>query len=257
MSNNSTTKAKWFKYVKDDNKDGIKRLLEEGVDIDTRGREQVTALMYALEKGHIDMVKLLIEKGADMNAQDTWGHTVLMCASDIATARLLIEEGADINFQNKYGGTALLFFVSVNKHIDMVRLLIEKGADTNIQNTGGYTALMSASMTGRTDVVKLLIENGADIFIEDKDGKTALDYSDTHEIRKILLKIKEKRNENSGQELAIGYEKMTRQSAKPGTGPANLIRKFAGIQSPRGYKKNRHGGSRKRRTTRRTRKRRL
>ena len=128
---------------------------------------------------------------------------------------------------------------------------------TNIQNTGGYTALMRASEMGRTDVVKLLIENGADIFIENKDGKTALDCAKNNEIRKILLKIKEKRNENSGQELAIGYEKMTGQSAKPGTGPANLIRKFAGIQSPRGYKKNRHGGSRKRQASRRTRKRRL
>ena len=66
-----------------------------------------------------------------------------------------------------------------------------------------------------------------------------------------IEKLIDKEREASGQELAIGYEKMTGQSAKPGTGPANLIRKFAGIQSPRGYTKNSHGGSRKKRAVQR------
>ena len=60
-----------------------------------------------------------------------------------------------------------------------------------------------------------------------------------------IEKLIDKEREASGQEFAIGYEKMTGQSARPGTGPANLIKKFAGINSPRGYKNNRHGGSRK------------
>jgi len=194
MSNISNAKAKWFKYVKDGNKDGIKRVLEEeDIDIDVR---------------------------------DVGGNTALIISSA---------------YEDK----------------EIVRLLVEKGANINDQNDYGDTALMIASYEGRTEIVKFLVEKGADINHQNKDGKTALDLAKDPEIKKMLLKAQEKRNEKSGQELAIGYEKMTGQSAKPGRGPANLIRKFAGIQSPRGYKKNRHGGSRKRRVGRRTRKRRL
>jgi hypothetical protein len=127
---------------------------------------------------------------------------------------------------------------------EIVKLLVEKGAKLDIKNKDGDTALIDASSTGGTEIVKLLVEKGAKLDIKNKDGKTALDLAKDPEIKKMLLKAQEKRNEKSGQEFAIRYENMTGQSAKPGTGPANLIRKFAGIQSPRGYKKNRHGGRR-------------
>jgi serine/threonine-protein phosphatase 6 regulatory ankyrin repeat subunit B len=171
--------------------------------------------MLASYKGHIEIAKLLLEKGASLDIQNTNGNTALIRASS-------------------YG------------HTEIVEILIQKGAKLDIQDINFYnTALMFASYRGHTEIVRLLVKKGADIYIEDKRGKTALDYAKNNEIKKILLKAKEERNERSGQEFAIGYEKMTGQSARPGTGPANLIKKFAGINSPRGYKNNRHGGSRK------------
>ncbi len=59
----------------------VKRLIEEGADVNARDRVGETALMGASWNGHTEVVKLLIEAEADINAQDNWGHTALKLAS--------------------------------------------------------------------------------------------------------------------------------------------------------------------------------
>jgi ankyrin repeat protein len=265
---------KFFEFVVNGNIDGVKKLLKEGVDINVQNkygyREHFgyTGLLLATSYGRTEVVRLLVEMGADINFKNKDGDTALILAvvyrrNEIVS--FLVENGADINVQNKIGNTALIIGSLKNGYTEIVRLLLEKGADINLQNKDGETALIRASMEARRETVRLLLEKGADINLQNKDGKTAIDLAGKTaieigkgpEIRKILLKAKEERNERSGQELAVAYEIKTGQSAKPGTGPAEQIKKFAGIQSPRGYKKTRNGGSRKRRATRRNRTRRL
>ena len=53
----------------------VRRLLEEGADVNVKDDRGSTALMYASEEGHVETVKLLLEKGADVNAKDNDGGT--------------------------------------------------------------------------------------------------------------------------------------------------------------------------------------
>ena len=93
---------------------------------------------------------------------------------DLEVAKLLLEKGADINFQNTIGDTAL-HCACVWGHLDVVKLLLEKGADIEIKNVNGETTLHRASNDDPIEgnmstyietylaVVKLLIEKGANV----------------------------------------------------------------------------------------------
>ena len=82
----------------------VKRLIEEGVDINARDNEGHTTLMYAAGYGHTEVAKLLIEEGADINARDNEGTTALLIASKygwLEVAQLLIGVGADANARTR------------------------------------------------------------------------------------------------------------------------------------------------------------
>ena len=96
-----------------------------------------TTLMSASLEGHLEVTKLLIEEGVDVNAQDNEGWTALMYASGAG-----LKDRKDVN-------------------PEVVPLLIKAGADVNAQDNKGYTALKWASREGHTDIVKLLKEAGA------------------------------------------------------------------------------------------------
>ena len=105
-------------------------------------------LIDAAVVGDVAKVKKLIAEGADVNAKDNFGQTVLMwaaCRGHIEIAKLLIESGADVNAKDSTGDTALIFAASEG-HLETVKILIESGADVNAKNmTGGVTALKLAA----------------------------------------------------------------------------------------------------------------
>src|SRR6188768_4382820 len=82
----------------------VKKLLDEGVDVNTKFRYDATALIYACDHGHLEVVKVLLERGADMGVKDTfYGFTPLALATGPAQkkkpehfeiAKLLIQKGA-------------------------------------------------------------------------------------------------------------------------------------------------------------------
>ena len=154
-------------------------------------------LFSAAESGDLAKVKLLTEKGADVNAVATGdvergaafeieGGTVLMMASGLGhldIVKFLVEKGADVNARatgDLEGGTALMYASGLGQ-LDVVKFLVEKGADVNARTTGDVggsaTTLIIAAHGGHLDVMKFLIENGADVNAADKEGKTAQYYA--------------------------------------------------------------------------------
>jgi len=105
------------------------------------------------------MVNLLLRKGADMNSRTKHGNTAFMRASikgHLDIVRLLLDnDGVDVNYQNNFGSTALMY-ASEKGHTDVVEFLLQKGATVDCRNKYGYTAFMKASNGYHFEIVKLI-----------------------------------------------------------------------------------------------------
>uniref|UniRef100_A0A6C0KMQ4 Uncharacterized protein n=1 Tax=viral metagenome TaxID=1070528 RepID=A0A6C0KMQ4_9ZZZZ len=162
----------------------VRILLEKGADVKHMNRDRKTALLFASEYGHTETVGVLLDNGADVNHKDEDGDTALILASsaeDMEPIRLLLEKGANVNHMNKDGDTALMV-ASYGGDMETIRLLLKEGANPNHMNKDGKTALLFASERRRTDMVHLLLENGAKITPALKklidSGKLQLDIVD-------------------------------------------------------------------------------
>lgn len=184
----------------DENIEKIKFLIENGADVNHRvyredghyesdddmlygfnygcgcGR---TALRYAVNGGHVETVKLLIENGADVNVRDCSDMNLLMYLYNmdiyantpsptdeeiIAIAELLIENGVDVNATDKYGQTVLKYAVNYKaKNYEAISFLIENGADVNAIDESGQTVLDYAKKEEYDNyrLISLLVNNGA------------------------------------------------------------------------------------------------
>ncbi|XP_078320257.1 uncharacterized protein LOC111102828 [Crassostrea virginica] len=129
--------------------------------------------------GHLDIVDLLIKRGADCNHSEEDGETPLCKASGaghVDIADLLIKSGADCNESGKEGKTPL-YYASGAGHVDIVDLLIKRGADCNDSEEDGETPLCKASGAGHVEIVNLLIKGGADCNKSDNYCATPLCYA--------------------------------------------------------------------------------
>ncbi|MGQ0621322.1 MAG: ankyrin repeat domain-containing protein [Panacagrimonas sp.] len=129
------------------------------VDVNSFDRVDQTALIAALNHGHIDCARILLDRGADVNLPDPAGwtpliHAVYFGASD-ELLLLVLDRGARINAQNDRGVTALYLAAGIGRE-PQVRLLLERGADPRVATKSGYTPLRIAQQKGLADIVKLL-----------------------------------------------------------------------------------------------------
>lgn len=123
-----------------------------------------TPLRKASYKGHTEVVKFLISKGADVKEADKYGRTPLHRASaggQVEVAKLLINNGADINAKDKDGKTPLHEAVS-KCYKNVTKLLISKGAEVNAKDEYGMTPLIEAINEECQEVIELLKNAGAD-----------------------------------------------------------------------------------------------
>lgn len=163
-------------------------LLEKGADPNMVLRR--TPLHLAVEKGHIEIVDLLLANNADINARDYSGRTPLFLA--IATrwpeiARTLREAGADASVCTERG-TSLLFVALQRDDHEAVHWALDNGVDVNAKRTDAEhaTALILAASEGNLEMVELLLERGAEPNIANKDGMTALDLARGAEVKTRL-----------------------------------------------------------------------
>jgi ankyrin repeat protein len=119
-------------------------------------------------------VKVAIDRGADINKiMDECERTALMIASQdkqLEMVKLLVENGANINIENEYNYSALMYAIYSGK-LKIVKYLVEHGADINIKGIDNYKPLSLASHYGNLDIVKYLIE-------VNKDNYTNIDYKE-------------------------------------------------------------------------------
>lgn len=154
-------------------------LLEQGADVNAQGGVCGNALQAASAEGHNAMVQQLLCKGADINAQGGAYGTALLAASyrgHDAIVQRLVEEGAEVDLPDDTGRTALYQAASAGRE-STVRVLIENKANVNAKDSGGWTALDEAGPAGDGAIVRVLLENGVDANSKDNEGYTALHHT--------------------------------------------------------------------------------
>ena len=157
----------------------VRKLLDSGVDPDSKDEYECTALLHACFFGHEEIVNLLLQRKANVNAETKQGNTALRIACDngrVAVAQLLIDNNADVNVRNEYGETALHEASSQGRD-EIVRFLLENKADVDVRNQNGETALHKACVSGALDCVALLLDNNASYTAMNIWGETPVDIA--------------------------------------------------------------------------------
>lgn len=139
----------------------VQKAIEKGMKIDRKDIAGQTALMYASEGGHFEVVKYLVEQGADVNAEsgNAGRGTALIyaaAANKYEVAEYLLENGANIDATTPvHNETALVWAVAFG-HERMIKMLLEKGADKTIKNKEGKTVEDLAKELGKDLILELL-----------------------------------------------------------------------------------------------------
>jgi len=164
-----------FTAVVNGDVDRVKQLIRVDPNLvnATYGQYNWTPLHKAAKKGHLAVVKFLIEKGAKLEVRDTYGRTPLLLASKIDTAKLLVGSGADFKAISN-SGFSVLHEAAYKGNIELAKLWIKKGVDIEQQYKNGGTALLCAARRVKKQMVELLLKEGASINSRDSNGETAL-----------------------------------------------------------------------------------
>jgi ankyrin repeat protein len=175
--------------------DKLKLLLQYGADINAKANSGNTTLLIAcVGKNQYEVVKFLLDKGADPLARNERQETSLMRAAqfgDTATTHLLLSKAVDINAGDKYNGTALSNAL-LNANTAVAFDLLNKGADPNLVDSFKTIGLSYALLGSNPEIVKAVLAKTTDVNVPDIGGMTPLMWAvynehDNTEIIQALL----------------------------------------------------------------------
>ncbi len=180
----------------------VSAALANGVDANSLAAYGDPMLVVAASRGHLKIVSLLLNYGADPDlatqngpalleairyghshvAEELLKHSAVFnwryaeqaaLYNRLSLLKNFLERGISANERGSNNDT-LLISASFGGHTDAVKMLIDAGAEVNANNDNGWTALFAASANGKTEVVKMLLAAGADASAADNSGDTPL-----------------------------------------------------------------------------------
>ena len=192
------------KLAQQNNFEELSNLLSQNSSLVHTDNSSGTKPLHSAVKGNsIQCVKLLLEKGADVNARNRDGYTAIFSVSTVDIAEILVENGANLNTVGRYNSTPLKYAIA-RQHIDVVRYLITQGANVNhvakldFRETMTQCALSlivqktpQEKKDKALEILEILLEAGANPNIQSVDGTTALHTASLRGLTdfvKLLLK---------------------------------------------------------------------
>ena len=189
---NATTVEQVIEYVKN------------GEDVDALGEYNFTPLLYAILSKRIEVAMELVRQQANVNLEMDNG-TPLHGAAEIGSIELielLLDQGAKVDAKNKLLGATPLYFACQFGNLEAVKILIEEGAEIDAKTSSGGTPLMIATQMNRMNTVEYLLEKNADINLQEKPTGVhpihiAVGTGDIELVKKLLeykpeLEVREK-----------------------------------------------------------------
>ncbi len=154
--------------VLDNNPEEVSALVKSGASLSSKSEEGMTILMIAAQKGYFEVLKLLVTHGADVNENPLFSgdETALKKAllyNHLDIAQYLKDHGADVDAADKSGNTILMLEVKYAARPDIIKWLIENGADASRRNDDGLSALDFATERNDFSITKLLLDKGTEI----------------------------------------------------------------------------------------------
>lgn len=159
--------------------DLIRELIDKGANVNAQNDDKRTPLRMAIMNGHVDAVKLLLDKGADLNTQDKDGNTPLHQAvmeHNLEIFKFLVEKGAKSDVQNMQGHTPLHLALISNLGQDFTWSLLDvPGINLDMKDGYNNTLLHRAIIQNNRYIAERLInEKKIDLDSQNKDGDTPL-----------------------------------------------------------------------------------
>lgn len=172
----------------------IKQYTNQNISLDSiliyKNKYGENVLFTAVEKNDYEMVEFLLEKNINVNDTTSTGLTALMLAKELEIIKLLVENGADINAKDNQGWTALTYFLS-NNTLEQLEYLFSKGGNINTKTNAGYNLLYYAILNGSLETIEFLIKKNIQFNLNSFEIQNALyiarerDYSHILEYFKL------------------------------------------------------------------------
>ena len=174
----------------------LNRLITAGTPLDIVDGAKQTPLLIAVEKNQFAAAALLIQSGANINAQAANMDTPWLLAGALGRAellRLMIPNRPDFSLRNRFGGNALIPACE-RGHVETVKVLLTTKIDVNHVNNLGWTCLLEIVILGdgglrHSEVTKLVLAAGANPNIADKDGVSPLTHAKRkgqHDVARLI-----------------------------------------------------------------------
>eukprot|EP01036_Dinobryon_divergens_P031629 gene31629-41062_t len=166
--------------------------LDSGADLNWKNKKEneCTALFVAAKNAHQDVMKLLLDRGANPNLPNKNGTTPLHMTAQKSSPEvvtILLEQGADPNLTEKNYVETSLHWAAEKGHRNIVALLLERGADPNLTNQAGRKPIDVARAKGHRDVVSLLEKDNSPELL--KQGKNLFDASENGDILEVVAAL--------------------------------------------------------------------
>ena len=163
------------------------------MDMEAADETGKSSLPSAAGEGHLEVVRYLVEQGANMEAVDSllltplgrailWGH--------LEVAQCLVQQGSTTGTSN---GRSVLHLAASLGHLKIVENLLDHGADRDIHDAWGRTPLHSAAVAGHLEIVQCLMSYGVDINAKNNEGQTPIDIARTEEIKQAIRDVEQQR----------------------------------------------------------------